>query len=114
MRVNPLGASGNLPTVAAGEARGPVGGVRPYHEANSAGRVPVERVIEGELLDKRSGAVDSDAARRWLLGNAQRQGAAGAGDLYSSRAHAAISRYLDTAFISAARTEARVAIDLYA
>lgn len=114
MRVNLLGASGNIPSAAAGEARGPAGRVRPYHEANSAGRVPVERVIEGELLDKRSGTVDSDAARRWLLGNAQRQDAAGGSDLYGSRAHAAISRYLDTAFISAVRADTRAAVDLYA
>lgn len=77
--------------------------------------MPVERVIEGELLNKRPVATAGDVARLWPFGAGQQaDGAPEGGDLYASRASAAISRYLDTAFMSAARAEARAALDLYA
>lgn len=76
--------------------------------------MPVERVIEGELLNKRPVPTAGDVARLWPFGAERAGGAPGGGDLYATRASAAISHYLDTAFMSAARAEARAALDLYA
>lgn len=112
MRIDSPGSSGALPAVAAG---GLTGGVRLYREAQSFGGMPVERVIEGELLNnRRSAAVATPVAHLWPFG-AGRPGDAvpEGGDLYASRASAAIGRYLDTAFMDGSRAAARVALDLY-
>ncbi|MCC6207974.1 MAG: hypothetical protein IT488_07460 [Gammaproteobacteria bacterium] len=111
MRINPLGSSGAM--VPAG-GRGPTDGIRLYHQAQSSGGMPVERVIEGELLNGRSATATADVARLWPFGAKHADGVPGSGDLYASRASTAISRYLDTAFMSAARADVRAALDLYA
>ncbi|MBK9132307.1 MAG: hypothetical protein IPM20_11815 [Gammaproteobacteria bacterium] len=111
MRINPLGSS---VAVAPAGGRRPANDLHPHHETLSSGGMPVERVIEGELLNKRPVPTAGDVARLWPFGAERAGGAPGVGDLYATRASAAISRYLDTAFMSAARAEARAALDLYA
>lgn len=91
----------------------PGGGVRLYREAQSFGGMPVERVIEGELLNKRPAVAAAPVARLWPFG-ARPDAAPGDDDLYASRASAAIGRYLDTAFMGGSRADARVELDLYA
>lgn len=71
-------------------------------------------MIQGELLNGRSATATADVARLWPFGRKACGRRAGSGDLYASRASTAISRYLDTAFMSAARADVRAALDLYA
>jgi hypothetical protein len=72
------------------------------------------RVIEGELLDKSSGAASHNVGQRWLLNNAAAQLNPDDTNLYTRRAHAAIGNYLDTAILSGPRGAASAGLDLYA
>lgn len=115
MHINPVRSLGALrsPVSVADDSRGAAERVRPCDAQTSKG-VPMVRVIEGELLDKNSGAAAYDVARRWLLNNTIREGTPDDTDLYTRRAHVAIGTYIETAFMSGPRGEARAGLDLYA
>jgi len=115
MHTNPVRSWG-LRDSPASQAEGPRGTserMRPSAARTSAG-LPMIRVIEGELLDKNTGADAYHVARRWRPTCTAVQREPHDTGLYIRRAHAAIGSYLDTAVISAPRGVAHVGLDLYA